>query len=949
MLANAPDIAQERPIRQDGDAAFYGVLMRADAGSVPQGLLSDARNVRCRRGVAGTRKGVVKPAWCNRTEADTNNVVEPFGTIHGAGVFRDPSSVEWTLIAADGGVWFSRPGNPMTALGLPSGVSVPGKASFVQAFNQVYLFRGRNLAPLVLSDLGTGFEDVVSHWDSATAYAPAQNSTVAEEVAYGPFQAVSSATCSGTVVTVVTAQAHGYVSGADITVTGASVSGYNGRWSITVVDDSTFTYRVPSALAATTTGTITVSNMAWYYRAQGSVLGAYFSNSSKTITVHGALAGIQEGDSVTLSGATGADAGYYNGTYTVSNVTANSFDYLSTGAPANAPVGTVLISGMTLPTITKSSTTATVSYAAHGFSNGDRIQVQGATDALYNGTFTVTNAATDTFDYVMSGTPSANASGAIRIVNASRVVAGQNPDSHPEAWTRLYTVLPNADTACYLQNLMVVPTAYDPDTGAYAAKVDYCIAMNYLDPVHFTFVNNFRINQGGDDEIVDVAKFNDSTAVVFKSKSVWQLSALTLDLSQVSLSNIIPDYGLAAVRAWTVVGNNIYFLATSRGVVSIQQTQLNKLQGVDLPLSDDIQALIDQINWADIAGARVAWWDSKLYAAVPLGNGRIIGKNLVPSTASFPEGHGAIPGDYTLSGLTIGRQYVFTPGSLNVPGVADFGYETAMQGTTNISGTFVSQDTTLTITGLNNLPVKSTVQRVLSHVNNAILVYDFVNGKWQGRDDGEAICPAEFFLAFLNGRQRLFFAGADGYVNVMEETFADDQVQSLTPTVDTGLSRTAIVTYALTRGYSFAATGAALDHKRGRKLAVILATWHPNYSAALVYGDAVDVKTKVSDVTKSPVKYAQPWDATDWDATNVNLDHATPKREDYSVSISSAGVMFMGGVQLDVMQEARETFKLTGNPSRYTQVQIMNTQGRIELRGVEYQAQTTDRRKGSHV
>lgn len=63
-----------------------------------------------------------------------------------------------------------------------------------------------------------------------------------------------------------------------------------------------------------------------------------------------------------------------------------------------------------IASITKSGTTATVTSAGHGLSNGTLVWIQGASDNLYNGRFTVANATTNTFDYTMTGTPAANAS-----------------------------------------------------------------------------------------------------------------------------------------------------------------------------------------------------------------------------------------------------------------------------------------------------------------------------------------------------------------------------------------------------------------------------------------------------------------------------------------------------------------------------------------------------------
>jgi len=78
-----------------------------------------------------------------------------------------------------------------------------------------------------------------------------------------------------------------------------------------------------------------------------------------------------------------------------------------------------------ISTITFVTTTATVTTAAaHGYSNGDTVNISGATgvDAgFYNGDFVITNASGSTFDYTMTGTPAGNATGTL-IANAGPLV-----------------------------------------------------------------------------------------------------------------------------------------------------------------------------------------------------------------------------------------------------------------------------------------------------------------------------------------------------------------------------------------------------------------------------------------------------------------------------------------------------------------------------------------------
>jgi hypothetical protein len=65
-----------------------------------------------------------------------------------------------------------------------------------------------------------------------------------------------------------------------------------------------------------------------------------------------------------------------------------------------------------ITSITKVGTTATATYTSpHGKITGDSVVIRGATDALYNGGFTVTVTGGSTLTYTMTGTPGADASG----------------------------------------------------------------------------------------------------------------------------------------------------------------------------------------------------------------------------------------------------------------------------------------------------------------------------------------------------------------------------------------------------------------------------------------------------------------------------------------------------------------------------------------------------------
>ena len=953
----------------------------------------------------------------------------------------------------------------------------------------------------MLSDLGTGFEDLLPHYDPTALYNAAVVATgqTADEMAYGPFIAVTSITWSNGVATVITATSHGFITGADVEIRGADQPEFNGRMAITVVDDGTFTFPVAYASATTATGTITCSNMIYYWRALGSQspvgslvqatasfnlasltcpaaftyttvtsattftiasltrsgtvatavannhglttgesvtisnartsngLTPYWNNTFVvtvvdanrfTFTVLSTLAqvinqptgsadfsllavvtknghGLNTGDTVTITG--GAPAAYL-GTFAVTKLDANRFSYYMATSPyPTLPSGTftctpakyltataikanhglpngasVTIAGATpttyngtftivvldantftytLPsgavspaTGTILCTTATGTYAKatvtqHGFNTGDYVTIAGAQQALFNGTFPVSVLDANTFTYTPATTPAGNATGIIT-ATGPRVLAGQTPDSNPEAWQRAYNILPNADTALFINDLLLVPTAYEPASvdnyttfsGGSYKKADYIVATNFLDYIHFTFSNEFRINAGSDDVIVDLCKFGQNAVIVLKTKSYAILSAVNGDLSQLSL-DVRPGYGCAGPRAWAVSGSNLYFLSPRYGVLVLRQTDLGVMLGVNVPLTSPVQKTMDLIDWNQANTCRLTHWDNKLYLSAPF--------------------------------KTIG------PGML----VYDF-----------ISSV---------------------------RLGNNVWETGVMTQGWAGLDTGSALNVLEFHQLTLNGELRLFFLDTAGYVNLVEESEMGDQIAGTGPQ---GLAWEETQSYALTRAYDPTLN----SPDRAVEETFSLATQRPNYSINVVFAGVANKLSVASNVTRDPTIYDRPFDAAAWNPTNVNNDFATPWRQDYSVFLPSnpipAGAtydltgglyrygimvtpkiahMFIpgpnesylmvngqeltagafissvssltlygngngtavtaaidgflnlgGGIQLDLLQESLDTRRIGWRQGKHFQLEFINTQGRIRLAGVRLKSVPMRPQKG---
>jgi hypothetical protein len=67
--------------------------------------------------------------------------------------------------------------------------------------------------------------------------------------------------------------------------------------------------------------------------------------------------------------------------------------------------------------ITRTGSVATVTQVAHGYELGEYIYIEGATQPEYNGTYIISAVTTDTYSYIINGTPASPATGSIYSTN----------------------------------------------------------------------------------------------------------------------------------------------------------------------------------------------------------------------------------------------------------------------------------------------------------------------------------------------------------------------------------------------------------------------------------------------------------------------------------------------------------------------------------------------------
>jgi len=625
-----------------------------------------------------------------------------------------------------------------------------------------------------------------------------------------PATGVITAHASYTQLATATAAGHGLATGATVTIAGASPAAYNGTFVVTVLDANTFTFWMSTDPLSNGSGSSVTCTPANYNVATATAPGH----------------GLATGGSVTIAGASPST---FNGTFTVTVISSSVFTYNFPGPATSQPTGTITVTST-------NGTTATATAPGHGFVQNDTVTIAGASPAGFDGTFVITVIDANTFTYTMSADPGSSASGVIT-AQTSRVLAGQNPDTNSAAWTRAYNILPNAATALFIDDLLLVPTAYQPSstdnyatiTGGAYSTVDYVVATNYLDYTHFSFANELRINQGSADEIVDLFAFG-GNVVVLKTQSWHLLSNLSGGVSTVTQQTMSTVYGCAGPRAWTVVGSNAYFMSPGYGIVVIRQTDLGTMLSVNVPLTAPIQQTLDALDWTQAAGIRMSAWDNKLYvAAVHRVQGPII--LVYDFKASVRMGNNV----WESGVMTQGWTPMDTGSALNV---LEF-FRLTLNGR--------ERHFFLDRTGYVNLLEES--------------------------DGGDQVAPTSADLVAL----RQTGAWVDGTVPGPQ-----------------GLAWKEIDSYALTRSY-----GNSLDQTRPVEAVFSLMTFNPCYSVNLVFAGAANKVAVTANVTRSNLTYDRPFDAQPWDPTNVDDDWATPYRQDYRVNLLPRYVQQLGPASLN--------------------------------------------------
>ena len=171
--------------------------------------------------------------------------------------------------------------------------------------------------------------------------------------------------------------------------------------------------------------------------------------------------------------------------------------------------------------------------------------------------------------------------------------------------------MPKAAQALYFNNRFFVPTGQDTlsisDIGAHNS---------------FSVTNEFRVNHGEADSIVALHPFGRNTILIFKNDSIYALTNVFGDLSQMALELLTKEIGAVSKASIVNVGSDVLFYST-RGIFSIGQIDNNRNVVTGEPMSRPIQPLIDRVNWNRLSSIAASTFDNKIYWAVSLDNSTV--------------------------------------------------------------------------------------------------------------------------------------------------------------------------------------------------------------------------------------------------------------------------------------------------------------------------------------
>lgn len=294
---------------------------------------------------------------------------------------------------------------------------------------------------------------------------------------------------------------------------------------------------------------------------------------------------------------------------------------------------TVFTASVTNPIIGIGATgTVTVTTTApHGYSTNDEVTVRSTTyrtQSALDGNYVITVTGASTFTYQFQNTTGVSFAANTALTGFTTVrgkppliwdsntstftVANQkytNP-STGTALTFLTVSVPPADFGVYFQNRLVVKSGNQQ-----------ILVSDILSEQFDLQLNDFLINQGGNDSIVGFLPWIENQFLVFMQNSVY-LAYIDprFDITKPSNSQVtIITNELGCLARRTIVNAGQYVLFLSAKGVYLLTPQLDlKVIGNTMPLSEPIADIFDYLDYSKAQDAVANYYDNRFYIAIPV-------------------------------------------------------------------------------------------------------------------------------------------------------------------------------------------------------------------------------------------------------------------------------------------------------------------------------------------
>lgn len=169
--------------------------------------------------------------------------------------------------------------------------------------------------------------------------------------------------------------------------------------------------------------------------------------------------------------------------------------------------------------------------------------------------------------------------------------------------------MPGANRGAFAYNRFWIPTNVDD------LNISDALSENFNFATH-----TIKVTQGDGQRIIQVVPFAEGAIIVFKERSVALISGangvITDASADLTIQFIDNNFGCVARDSVQIIGTDVYFLSR-KGVMTLALNEQQKVQSVQVPLSETISNSLELINWSKIDTAQSLHFDNYYLLAVP--------------------------------------------------------------------------------------------------------------------------------------------------------------------------------------------------------------------------------------------------------------------------------------------------------------------------------------------